>query len=350
MSGSAAAGEVLRFTDVRKSFAPRRRLGDAARGRPAPRLVALDGVSGVVQQDRTLGIVGESGSGKSTLAKALVRLVAPDAGSIRFRDREILTARPEELRRVRRQVQLIYQDPYSSLNPRVAVGDAIIEAATVHGLVSRADRNRRLGELLDQVGLPGAVGDRHPRALSGGQRQRVAIARALATEPEVLIADEVTSALDVSVQAQILNLLTSMQRELGLTMVVISHNLPLVGHVSDEVAVMYLGRIVEQGPTAEVFRRPAHPYTVALLSAQPGRERRSRDRVAVKGEIPSPFAIPTGCRFRTRCPIAQPICEAVDPPRIEVSPDHGSWCHVLPGRRDTEHTIAATSRSEGEDG
>jgi len=283
--------------------------------------------------NETLGIVGESGSGKSTLAKAIVRLVEPDAGSIRFRGQEVLSADREQLRRIRRLVQLVYQDPYSSLNPRLTIGEAIMEPALVHKLVDKGGREQRLAELLDQVGLARKLAGRRPRALSGGQRQRVAIARALATQPEVLIADEVTSALDVSIQAQILNLLTEMQRELGLTMIFISHNLPLVGHVADDVAVMYLGRIVEYGPTAQVFSRPAHPYTAALLAAQPARERRERKKEAVKGEIPSALSIPTGCRFRTRCPLAQPICEAIDPPRVDVSASHGSWCHVMPVAR-----------------
>jgi oligopeptide/dipeptide ABC transporter ATP-binding protein len=290
----------------------------------------LDGVSASVRHHRTLGIVGESGSGKSTLAKSIVRLIEPDGGSIRFHGKDVLGAGRDELRHFRRLVQIVYQDPYSSLNPRLTVGTAILEPARVHGLVDKAGEKRRLAELLDQVGLAQRLGDRRPRALSGGQRQRVAIARALATEPEVLIADEVVSALDVSIQAQVLNLLTEMQRELGMTMIFISHNLPVVGHIADDVAVMYLGRIVEYGPTAEVFARPAHPYTAALLAAQPSRGRRLREKVAVKGEIPSPLNIPKGCRFRTRCPLAQPVCQEIDPPRVDVSPSHGSWCHVLP--------------------
>ena len=321
---------LLEISELRLAFRGRRVVREALRGAPAPELVALDGVSASVQRKRTLGIVGESGSGKSTLAKAIVRLIEPDAGSIRFRGREITTASREDLRSVRRLVQLVYQDPSSSLNPRLTIGDAIVEPARVHGLVGRDGDQRRLSELLEQVGLPQKLASRRPRALSGGQRQRVAIARALATEPEVIIADEITSALDVSIQAQILNLLSEMQQELGLTMIFISHDLPLVGHIADDVAVMYLGRIVEYGPAAEVFARPAHPYTAALLGAQPSRERRSRKRAAVQGEIPSAFAIPTGCRFRTRCPLAQPICGEVDPPRVPVSDSHGSWCHFAP--------------------
>jgi peptide/nickel transport system ATP-binding protein len=321
---------LLEVVGVRKAFPVRRQLSDAARRRPAPRLVALDGVSAGVGAKRTLGIVGESGSGKSTLAKSIVRLVEPDEGSINFGGKDVLQANREELRRFRRLVQIVYQDPYSSLNPRLTVGTAILEPARVHGLIHKEAEARRLAELLDQVGLPHRIADRRPRSLSGGQRQRVAIARALATEPEVLIADEVVSALDVSIQAQVLNLLIEMQRELGLTMIFISHNLPVVGHVADDVAVMYLGRIVEVGPVREVFSRPAHPYTAALLAAQPSRERRVREKVAVKGEIPSPLNIPRGCRFRTRCPLAQAICAEIDPPRVDVSSTHGAWCHFAP--------------------
>jgi oligopeptide transport system ATP-binding protein len=325
-----ADSPLLEIGDLRLAFRGRRGIREVLRRAPTPELVALDGVSASVQRERTLGIVGESGSGKSTLAKAIVRLIEPDEGSVRFRGSEITTASREELRSVRRLVQLVYQDPSSSLNPRLTNGEAIIEPARVHGLVGRDGEQQRLSDLLEQVGLPRKLASRRPRALSGGQRQRVAIARALATEPEVIIADEITSALDVSVQAQILNLLSDMQRDLGLTMIFISHDLPLVGHIADDVAVMYLGRIVEYGPAGEVFAHPAHPYTAALLGAQPSRDRRSRKRAAVQGEIPSAFAIPTGCRFRTRCPLAQPICGEIDPPRAPVSDSHGSWCHFAP--------------------
>jgi oligopeptide transport system ATP-binding protein len=324
------ADVLLEVDDVTKSFPLRRSAGEILRRQTQPRLVALDGVSVSVRARRTLGIVGESGSGKSTLAKSIVRLVEPEQGAIRFSGKDLLTADRSELKQIRRRMQMVYQDPYASLNPRLKVGDAILEPARVHGLVDRQQEARRLGELLDKVGLSRKLVERRPRALSGGQRQRVAIARALATEPDVLIADEAVSALDVSIQAQILNLFAELQQELGLTMIFISHQLSVVGHIADDVAVMYLGRIVEQGPTASVFAKPAHPYTAALLAAQPARDRAARRDPIVKGEIPSLLDIPRGCRFRTRCPLAQQICEQVDPPRVDVTPTHSSWCHVLP--------------------
>ena len=330
---TSADDTLLEIEDVRKSFLLRRGLVDLARRREPLRLVALDGVSASVRAHQTLGIVGESGCGKSTLAKTIVRLVEPDAGAIRFHGRNVLEAHGEELRHLRRQMQIVYQDPYSSLNPRLAVGEAILEPALVHKLIPREEHERRLAELLEQVGLPSRIPKRRPRQLSGGQRQRVAIARALAAGPELLIADEVVSALDVSIQAQVLNVLIDMQRDLQLAMIFISHNLPVVGHIAENVAVMYLGRIVEYGPTMTVFAQPAHPYTAALLAARPSRTRRSRDLVAVRGEIPSPLRIPQGCRFRTRCPIAEPICAEIDPPPVELSPGHNSWCHVLPSRQ-----------------
>jgi oligopeptide/dipeptide ABC transporter ATP-binding protein len=327
-STNGATDLALEVDGLRKVFLGHRGLGEVVKRAKRPELVALDGVSISVRREHSLGVVGESGSGKSTLAKAIVRLLEPDGGVVRFRGEEVTGADRERLRQFRRRVQLIYQDPASSLNPRLTVGEAIIEPARVHELVSKGDEDRRLAELLEQVGLPKKMAGRRPRALSGGQRQRVAIARALATEPEVIIADEITSALDVSIQGQILNLLTAMQREFGLTIVFISHDLPLVSHVADDVAVMYLGRIVEYGPADQVFTHPSHPYTAALLKAQPSRERHDRARAAVQGEIPSPMNIPSGCRFRTRCPIAEQICAEVDPPGAHLGPDHTSWCHL----------------------
>jgi peptide/nickel transport system ATP-binding protein len=324
---------LLEVEDVRKSFPVRRDVSDLLRHRGRLQVVALDGVSATVNAHQTLGIVGESGCGKSTLAKTLVRLVEPDSGAIRFRDQDVVRAGSEELRGLRRAMQIVYQDPYSSLNPRLTVQEAILEPIRVHKLVPQSQLADRLAELLTQVGLPERIGRRRPRELSGGQRQRVAIARALAAQPELLIADEVVSALDVSIQAQVLNVLIEMQRDLHLAMVFISHNLPVVGHVAENVAVMYLGRVVEYGPTAQVFSEPAHPYTEALLNARPSRTRRSREAVAVRGEIPSALRIPSGCRFRARCPLAQPICAEVDPPPIELGNGHRSWCHVLPARR-----------------
>jgi oligopeptide/dipeptide ABC transporter ATP-binding protein len=295
--------------------------------------VAVDGVSLEVGERETLGLVGESGSGKTTVARCIVRLVEPDAGSIRFRDLDIRAARGADLRHARRHIQVIFQDPYSSLNPRLSVGEAIEEAGRVHGRVSRTAGSDRVSTLLELVGLPAATAARRPRELSGGQRQRVAIARALAVEPSIVIADEAVSALDVSVQAQILNLFEQLVAELGLAVIFISHQLAVIAHMADRVAVMYLGRIVETGPTAEVFTRPRHPYTAALLSAHPTlepRERRERRTPALRGELPSPYQMPAGCRFNTRCAFAEERC-FVDEPRLEeASPGHRVACHVLP--------------------
>jgi peptide/nickel transport system ATP-binding protein len=326
---------LLDVAGVTVGFQMRRDLAGFVRRRPAPRLVALDGVSLSVGANETLGVVGESGSGKSTLAKAIVRLVEMDAGTVRFAGREISGLTGSELADVRRRIQLVYQDPYSSLNPRLRIDDAITEPAIVHGLASRGRRAELATQLLDRVGLPETVARRRPRALSGGQRQRVAIARALAVQPDILLADEAVSALDVSIQAQILNLFAEIQQDLGIAILFISHQLSVVSHVADRVAVMYLGRIVEHGSVAEVFEAPAHPYTEALLASQPGRHRRGaqRRRPVLRGEVPSPLEIPSGCRFRTRCPLAQDVCAEVDPPAVAVSASHTSWCHVLPLER-----------------
>jgi oligopeptide/dipeptide ABC transporter ATP-binding protein len=336
---------LLEVADAAVRFPMSRDLGALLRRRPAPQLVALDGVSLTLGSNETLGVVGESGSGKSTLAKAIVRLVEMDAGTVRFGGRDITGLSGNELADVRRRIQLVYQDPYSSLNPRLRIDDAITEPAIVHGLAPRARRDELAKQLLDRVGLPQTVARRRPRALSGGQRQRVAIARALAVQPEILLADEAVSALDVSIQAQILNLFAEIQRDLGIAILFISHQLSVVSHVADNIAVMYLGRIVEYGSVSEVFEAPAHPYTRALLGSQPGRQRRGaqRRRPVLGGEVPSPLEIPSGCRFRTRCPLAQEICSQIDPPPVAVSDSHTSWCHVLPAQQ--RATAAASGQA-----
>jgi oligopeptide/dipeptide ABC transporter ATP-binding protein len=323
---AVATTPVLDVADVVVSYRARRSRGAA--GPDARRLVAVDGVTLSLGSGETLGVVGESGCGKSTLARTMVGLIRPDRGSVRLNGSDLSAMSTREMRQARQGVQLIYQDPYSSLNPRMTIGAAIAEPARVHGLTDRAgSRDLAIG-LLARVGLPASLSSRRPQGLSGGQRQRVAIARALAVSPRVIIADEAVSALDVSVQAQVLNLLSDLRDDLSLSMVFIAHQLGVVAHVADRVAVMHLGRVVETGRTDEVFRSPSHPYTRTLLAAQAGRHRRGSGAASpVEGEAPSGYAIPTGCRFRTRCPIAQGICETVDPPAIEVSPGHLSWCH-----------------------
>jgi oligopeptide/dipeptide ABC transporter ATP-binding protein len=311
-------GRLLRVRDLSKTF--------TVHG--AGRLVALDGVSLDVATHEIVGVVGESGSGKSTLAKCLVRLMEPDTGVVRFRGEDVLGLRGRELASARRQMQMIYQDPYSSLNPLMSVGSAIAEPARFHGLVERGGEAAYVREALDVVGLNARLAERRPRELSGGQRQRVAIARAMAVKPELLLADEAVSALDVSIQAQILNLFASLRDEHGVAIVFIAHNLSVVAYIADRVNVMYLGAIVESGPTARVFAAPGHPYTAALLSAQPGRHRRLREATPVlRSEIPSPLDIPSGCRFRTRCPLAQQICAQQAPPVVDLGGGQIARCH-----------------------
>jgi oligopeptide/dipeptide ABC transporter ATP-binding protein len=322
---------MLAIEEVSKWFPVRRTLSDRVHSRPAPRVVAVDRVSLTLAAGETLGIVGESGSGKSTLARCLVRLHEPDGGSMVFDGIDVMAAGKEELRTVRQRMQMVFQDPYTSLNPRFSIGAAILEAALVHGRVEKRGGEAFVGDLLGMVGLSARLAGRRPRELSGGQRQRAAIARALAVGPDVLIGDEAVSSLDVSIQAQILNLFETLRQQLDLTMIFISHQLSVISHISDRVAIMYLGRIVEQGPTADVFSNPQHPYTRGLLDANPSPDPSAkRSRPAIAGELPSPLAIPRGCRFRSRCPFAADICTETDPELQEVGPEHTAACHVLP--------------------
>jgi oligopeptide transport system ATP-binding protein len=326
--------QLLAVRDLSKWFPVRRSLADRARRLPPQRVTAVDGVSIDLVAGETLGIVGESGSGKSTLARCLVRLHEADEGTIVFDGIDVRAAGKEEMRAIRRRVQMVFQDPYTSLNPRLSIGSAILEAGLVHGRTTKERGKSFVEELLSMVGLSVRLTDRRPRDLSGGQRQRVAIARALAVGPDVLIGDEAVSSLDVSVQAQILNLFEDLRQRLDLTMIFISHQLSVVSHISDRVAIMYLGRIVEEGPTREVFAHPQHPYTKGLLDANPTPDpAKKRSQPAVRGELPSPLAIPSGCRFRTRCPYAKEICAEVDPMLETVGPQHIAACHVLPFRR-----------------
>ncbi|ADB53493.1 ABC transporter ATP-binding protein [Conexibacter woesei] len=328
MPDATPATPVIEVEGLVKRFDARRDAVDVLKRR-RPRLTAVDGVSFELAAHETLGIVGESGSGKSTLGKCLVKLHEADAGAIRFGETDVRAATGRELAAVRRKMQMVYQDPYSSLNPLMTVAQAVGEPAKVHGLVPDGQRlDDYVGEVLEMVGLPAALGARRPGQLSGGQRQRVAIARAMAARPELLIADEPVSALDVSIQAQVLDLFERLRSEQGVAIVFIAHQLSVVAHVAERVMVMYLGRVVESGPAAKVFTAPGHPYTRALLESQPGRERRSaRRQPALSGEIPSPLAIPSGCRFRTRCPLAQEICAEVDPAPADLGHGHSAWCH-----------------------
>lgn len=321
---------ILEVDGLIKIYEGRSSFIDSLRRKPKPRLIAVDGVSIKLGSNEVLGLVGESGSGKTTIAQCIIRSEKPDSGKVIFDGRDVLTAESEELRQIRRDMQMIYQDPYTSLNPRMAVRSAISEPALVHGLIEKDGIDDLVHELLEQVGLPQYVAKLRPRALSGGQRQRVAIARALALKPKVIIADEAVSALDVSIQAQILNLFGELINDLGLGMIFIAHQLSVIAQLSDRVAIMYLGRIVETGSTADVFTEPRHPYTGALLEAHPHPDAEKKQAPALKGEIPSPYAIPKGCRFNTRCNYVEDQCFEIDPPAVEVSPNHYSWCLVLP--------------------
>ncbi len=291
---------------------------------------AVDGVDLKVDSGQTLGIVGESGCGKSTTARLLLRLLTPDRGELYFDGADLGRAKGRELRRLRADLQVVPQHPMTSLNPRMTIGSSIDFNMCAHG-VGRGDRTKKIGSLLDRVGLPPAHADRYPHQLSGGQLQRVAIARALATSPKLVICDEPVSALDKSVQAQVLNLLVELQREMGMAYVFISHDLSVVEHISDRVAVMYLGRIVEEAPASDLWESPKHPYTQALLSATPGRD---RARIVLEGDPPNAVDVPTGCRFRTRCPKVVEACETFDPPLepvLDATHRQVACIHIKPG-------------------
>jgi oligopeptide/dipeptide ABC transporter ATP-binding protein len=301
--------------------------------RRAAQLHAVEGVDLDVSPGEVLAVVGESGSGKSTLARCILRLIDPTGGRIVFDGVDVTRARGTELDALRRRVQPVFQDPFSSLDPRWTVGRSVCEALDAQAIGTRDQRTARVADLLDRVGLPGSLADRRPHELSGGQRQRVGIAAALAPSPALIVADEPVSALDVSVQAQVLNLLAGIQRDLGLAILFVAHDLSVVRHISHRVAVMYLGRIVETGTTEAVFGNPQHPYTQALLEAIPLPDPSRRLRPAeLVGEIPSPVSPPSGCRFHTRCPVAIARCTDDDPEVTDFGGGHLAACHVARAR------------------
>lgn len=323
MEGSQDADELVRVRGLVKHF-PLEGSDDVVR--------AVDGVTFEILRGETLGLVGESGCGKSTVGRCLLRLIEPTAGRVEFDGRDVLATDGRSLRNLRREMQIIFQDPYASLNPRMRVRDIVGEPLVIHGLKDKEERRARVAELLSKVGLDPDYMNRYPHEFSGGQRQRIGIARALALNPKLIVADEPVSALDVSVQAQVVNLLQDLQSEFGLTYLFISHGLAVVEHISTRVAVMYLGRIVEVASAEELYARPLHPYTQALLSAIPIPDpTRKRDRIILTGDVPTPINPPSGCRFRTRCPMAIAECAQIDPELREISPGHTVACIRVPG-------------------
>jgi len=293
---------------------------------------AVDGISFDIMEGETLGLVGESGCGKSTTGRTILRLHDPTDGKVFLRGENLADLPRDRMRRYRRDMQIIFQDPYASLNPRMTVGSIVAEPLEVHGIGNGTERRQRVQDLLALVGLNPYFINRYPHEFSGGQRQRIGVARALALEPEFIVCDEPISALDVSIQAQVVNLLQELQEKLGLTYLFIAHDLSMVRHISDRVAVMYLGKIMELAPRDELYNDPLHPYTQALLSAVPIPDpikERKRQRIILEGDVPSPANPPSGCQFHTRCPLAVEMCKHVVPEWREVSPGHWVYCHLV---------------------
>ena len=325
-SGRSVHGPILEVRGLKKHFPLRRGLF----GRAGAHLRAVDGIDLEIGRGETLALVGESGSGKTTLGRCILRLIEPTGGSILFDGVDLLSLDGRAMRRMRRNIQGVFQDPYASLNPRMTIGSIVGEPLAIHGLARGKERERRVAELLSTVGLDPRWKDRYPHEFSGGQRQRIGLARALAVEPRLVVCDEPVSLLDVSVQAQVINLLVELQRRLGLSYLFIAHDLSVVRHVADRVAVMYLGRIVETAGAREIYANPRHPYTQALLSAAPvadpdlARQRTLQN--GVRGEMPSAVDPPSGCRFHTRCPIAVADCSRIEPPFKEVGEGHRAAC------------------------
>ena len=320
---------ILRVRNLKKYFPIRRGVFQ----RHVGDVKAVDDVSFDVYKGETLGLVGESGCGKTTTGRTIIRLYDPTAGSVYFQGRDLAELKGKELRAMRRKMQMIFQDPYASLNPRMSVLGIVGEPLEIHHIANRSERKERVAELLKLVGLNPAFMNRYPHEFSGGQRQRIGLARALALNPDLIICDEPISALDVSIQAQVVNLLEELQEQLGLTYIFIAHDLSMVRHISKRVAVMYLGKIVELTDRDTLYTNPLHPYTQALLSAVPVPDpfiEETRKRIILKGDLPSPANPPSGCNFHTRCPVFQKgLCDVQDPEFIEVAPGHFCACHLV---------------------
>lgn len=321
----APAGEVLlEVRDLKKHFP----ITGGLLSRTIGYVHAVDGVSFDVKKGETLGLVGESGCGKTTTGRAVLRLIEPTSGSVKFQGQDILKLNKRELRKLRREMQIIFQDPFGSLNPRMSIGEIIEEPLVIHQVGSRKEREQKVRKLLETVGLASYHIRRYPHEFSGGQRQRIGIARALALNPKLIVADEPVSALDVSIQSQILNLMEELQTEFGLTYLFIAHGLNVIRHISDRVGVMYLGVMVEVSESKELYRKPLHPYTEALFSAIPiPNPAMKRERIILVGDVPSPVNPPSGCRFHTRCPIAQDVCKEQVPLLHDAGGGHLVACH-----------------------
>ena len=330
METTVAIKTLMEIKHLKKYFPVNQGIMSRLKREDRPVVKAVDDVNFSIYSGETLALVGESGCGKSTMGRSLLRLIEPTEGTVLFEGKDVLKLSGEELKKTRRDMQIVFQDPYASLHPRMTVREIISEPLYIHNIGTKAEREKRVEFLMDKVGLSQKVKNRFPHEFSGGQRQRIGIAKALALNPKLVICDEPVSALDVSVQAQVINLFKDLQKEFSLTYLFISHDLSVINHISDRVGVMYLGKLVEIAETSELFDRPAHPYTQALLSARPMIHQKDRlERIILEGELPTPLNPPKGCRFHTRCPLKMERCEVEEPVMKEIGAKHQAACHLV---------------------